>query len=65
MGLNPLNSSNDPICPTYGVGTVSIISAVILSGIVTTGDFLNDSASASGANGYTNNFNLSASEQLH
>ena len=40
----------DHITPTYAAGTISTNS---MNG---TGDILNDCASASGANGYTNNF---------
>ena len=42
--------SVDHITPTYAAGTISINSGSA------TGDILNDSASGSGANGYTNNF---------
>ena len=40
----------DPICPTYAAGTYSVMSSN--SG----GDILNDSASGSGSNGYTNEY---------
>lgn len=56
---NLLNSASDPIAPTYGTGAMSIISGIntVESGVNSTvGDFLNDSASATGANGYVNNF---------
>ena len=59
MGLNLLNSANDPIAPTYGTGAVSIMSGVntAQAGVNSTvGDFLNDSAAPGQPNGYINNF---------
>ena len=53
------DSSKDPIAPTYGTGTVSIMSGINTaeSGVNSTvGDFLNDSLSPGSPNGYINNF---------
>ena len=49
MGLNLLNSSNDPICPTFAAGSFSLVSNAksIFSN-------LNDSAAPGVANGYAN-----------
>lgn len=48
MGLNPLNSLNDPICPTFASGTFSLISGNGIS------DINNDSAKPGQPNGYVN-----------
>jgi len=59
MGLNLLNSSADPLAPTYGTGAVSIVSGINTqqAGVNSTvGDFLNDAAVPGQPNGYTNNF---------
>ena len=55
---NTANSLADSICPTYGAATISLMSGTITQANITnqTGDFLNDAASKTGANGYTNNF---------
>ena len=60
---NTANSLADPICPTYGAATLSLMSGTITQANITnqTGDFLNDAASKTGANGYVNNYsNLTA-----
>ena len=46
MGLNLLNSANDPICPTYAAGSISLATS--------TGNFAynNDSAAPGQPNGY-------------
>ena len=55
---NTLNSSADPICPTYGAATLALMSGTITQANITnqTGDFLNDSAKPGSANGYINNY---------
>lgn len=48
MGNNASNSLADPICPTYAAGSFSKVS------LNANTNLNNDSASASGANGYAN-----------
>ena len=65
---NLLSSASDPIAPTYGTGAVSIMSGINTAetGVNSTvGDFLNDSASPTGANGYINNFTSYGSSGLN
>lgn len=48
MGLNLLNSSNDPLCPTFAAGSMSINSGT------TVFNLNNDSAAPGQPNGYVN-----------
>lgn len=61
------DSSKDPIAPTYGTGSVSIVSGINTqeTGVNSTvGDFLNDNAAPGSANGYVNNFTYYGSSQM-
>ena len=62
MGLNLLNSANDPICPTYSAGSNALVTSKPVGAV---GEFLNDSAAPGQPNGYANAINNTTVGSFH